>query len=52
MPLRKSKDTGKKKGRPEHFMKFEGTPEELAKAIFAKAKPPDPSKRGHNRKSK
>ena len=35
----------KKRGRPERMMKFEGTPEELAKALFARARPSDPSKR-------
>ena len=35
----------KKRGRPERMMKFEGTPEELAKALFARARPADPSKR-------
>ena len=34
----------KKRGRPERMMKFEGTPEELAKALFARARPADPSK--------
>lgn len=38
-----------KKGRPEKFMRFDGTPEELAQALFARAKPPDPSRRIHNR---
>ena len=41
----------RKKGRPERFMKFEGSPEELAQAIFSKAKKPDPSRRQHNEKA-
>lgn len=46
---KKNNDTPPKKGRPEKFMRFHGTPEELAQALFARAKPPDPSKRVHNR---
>ena len=49
MPAKDSRNQAKpKKGRPEKMMKFDGSPEELAQAIFARAKPPDPSKRINN----
>lgn len=36
----------RKRGRPEtRILKIDATPEYLAKAIFAAAKPPDPSKK-------
>ena len=41
-------DRKKKMGRPEQFMKIDASPEEVAQAIFANAKPPDPSRRIHN----
>ena len=44
MQKRIDQDPPKKKGRPERMMKFEGTPEEMAKALFARARPADPSK--------
>ena len=31
-------------GRPERFMRFDGAPEELAKVLFARARPADPEK--------
>ena len=35
-----------KRGRPEtRVLKIDATPEQVAKAMFATAKPPDPSKR-------
>ena len=53
MPAKDSRNQAKpKRGRPEKMMKFDGSPEELAQAIFARAKPPDPSKRIHTSKSK
>ncbi len=39
----------KKRGRPERIMKFEGTPEELAKALFARARPADPEQQPEKR---
>ena len=40
------KPESKKRGRPEtRVLKIDATPEELAKVMFAAAKPPDPSKR-------
>ncbi len=39
----------KKRGRPERMMKFEGTPEELAKALFARARPADPKRQPEKR---
>ena len=44
--LPRSKDS--KKDRPEWRLKIDCTPEELAQAIFATAKPPDPSIRVRN----
>ena len=44
-----SDGSGKQKGRPEWRLKIDCTPEELAQAIFANAKPPDPSIRVRNR---
>ena len=42
-------DSGKKKGRPEWFLKIDCIPEELAQTIFANADPRDPSLRKRNR---
>lgn len=40
----------RRRGRPEtRWVKIDATPEEVAKAMFAAAKPPDPSKRIANR---
>ena len=46
-----SDDSGgqKKRGRPPWRLQIDATPEELAQAIFATAKPPDPSRRVQNR---
>ena len=42
----KSKPEKRKRGRPEtRVVNIDATPEEIAKAMFAAAKPPDPSKR-------
>ena len=36
----------RRRGRPEtRWVKIDATPEQVAKAMFAAAKPPDPSKR-------
>lgn len=43
-------DRPKKRGRPERMMKFEGTPEEMVKALFARARPVDPSKQKPEKK--
>ena len=40
----------RRRGRPEtRWVKIDATPEEVAKTMFAAAKPPDPSKRIANR---
>ena len=40
----------RRRGRPEtRWVKINATPEQVAKAMFAAAKPPDPSKRIANR---
>ena len=42
----KDKLETKKRGRPEtRVLKIDATPSEVAKAMFAAARPPDPSKR-------
>ena len=42
----KEKQTSGKRGRPlSQIIKLDATPEEVAKAIFAGVKPPDPSLR-------
>lgn len=42
----KNKPKSKRKGRPEtRVLKIDASPEYVAKAMFAAAKPPDPSKR-------
>ena len=33
---------------PEVFIKIDASPEEVAQALFANARPPDPSRRIHN----
>ena len=39
-------ESKRRRGRPEtRWVKIDATPEQVAKAMFAAAKPPDPSKR-------
>ena len=51
--MTKKSESKRKRGRPEtRVLKIDATPEEVAKAIFAAAKPPDPSKELRSLKSK